>query len=279
MRLSAPLLAAVAALGLSASPARAEDPALLGMFEGHGVARPADAKAARAAERAVNRVLDLCYSYWGAGFEINGTDERACDAAAKEVENKRVDAAPFILDALEFGEVDGAWRYRLLGSLARSGREDVVPALVRALERHVARTPSRLGEEYRYISLSDLTDALEWITHAAPADMAPWKKELAPKEKAEAWRAWLAKNGGKKRAEWLKESQADFERRADLADEAEAFVGVQNLCARKETRASGKQKLAAFLARSGLSPEARSAGEELAKRVADAEKKKGGAKR
>lgn len=210
--------------------ARAADAPLVGLFEGHGIAPPADANKARAAIAAAERLRTPChYIYqndWG-GIE---KETKPCQDVHQQLASLGRDAAAALLDVLDrprepplrWLERDGgSW---LVSALADTGREDLVPVLITALERLAAR--AKAVDERVSRAESQLGDDIE----AALGALAFLRHDERPSNAIAGWRDWWEHNQTGKRADW---------RRAAIARARHALATAE---------ARERQKAAFFLA-------------------------------
>jgi hypothetical protein len=232
---------------LSASPARAEEPALLGLFEGHGIAPPSDPARARAAIAAAQRVQNLCASLYQARGGGTATSFTSCSPRKVSLASLGRDAAAAILDVLDEPRREGSMGLDsfadLLHALAATGREDVVPVLITALERMEART--RLSDaRVSHLGWNDLgamNTALTRLTYLETYEQS-WStgssNDTIPPVLA-GWRAFWEQNKGKTRATWKAESIERARRKIAAAKGEDGIEPAIALAQHDETRREG----------------------------------------
>lgn len=250
------LLPAVSALVILAASgaASAEETALGDLFADDGL--PASDAST---ERAVDRVADLCQR-WAGGREGAGPAEDArCRGAVAAVAGKGRGATAAILEKLDDARTPAYARSRYLELLARTADERVVPLLAKALERDQRREKAG-APGFGY---TELTDVLEKVTGANPAERAPWDAQkdgdAAQSDAVAAWRAWADKHQGMSTAEMRRAAVADERAAASDPDASRAYVAASRLAEKAATRAEGKRALVALRDRAGLTDAQRKA--------------------
>ena len=245
-------VAAVSVTGV----AQASDPRTEDLFQGAGVVPPADAKAAREAERAVARVAEVCHAPAGERMGASPTEAAACNAAVSSLVKQGKAATAAILSQLDDQRTPWYARMQIRDALARTGDDAVVAALVKAAERVAAREEGRVPSE---VSSNDVQEVLEQITFVNPAEQAPWAaegKDVKPVDEtskgvAAAWRAWLQKNpvpaGGYRKA-----GEAQAKQDAASNDVGVAFLAARRLAKHKSTKAAGVAALRKLAGRNDL---------------------------
>ena len=244
----------VAALTVTGD-AHASDPRTEDLFQGSGVVPPADAKAAREAERAVARVAEACHTPAGERMGASPTEAAACNAAVSTLVRQGKSATAAILAQLDDQRTPWFARMQIRDALSRTGDDVAVAALVKAAERVAAREEGRVPSQ---VSSNDLQEVLEQVTFVNPAEYAPWQdgKDVKPvdetaKGAATAWRAWLGKNplpaGGYRKA-----GEAKAKEEASSNDLGVAFLAARRLSKHKSTKATGVAALRRLAARNDL---------------------------
>lgn len=206
-------LSAVALLGaglLLGSGARADDAALVGLFEGHGIAPPRSRARARAAIAAAQRIRTVCTRpYYGEGSWTTLTEP--CSAPMTEVAALGADAAAALLDVMDEPQhpVD---RYpsrlsTVLDALASTGRQDLVPVFITALERLDARVRGFGQSGDDWVAINAALTQLTFLER----DEQPWQ---SVGEAAAGWRAFWTQSTAKARGVRRREGLARARQRA-----------------------------------------------------------------
>jgi hypothetical protein len=241
-------LAAFLLAGLGAAPrALADAVPLLGLFEGHGIAPPARPERARAAVAAAQRVHNLCTYLYQARGGGTATETHACAPRKKALATLGRDAAAAILDVLDEPRAQGMRGDdsfpALIRALAATGREDVVPVMITAMERLSARgaLPDAQLAELHWNQLSAFNEALTELTYfeayEQPFSTNSSNDKLPPV--LEGWKAWWAANKTKTRAAWKAESLARVRRRLAVARGDAGHDAALVLYKHAETRGEG----------------------------------------
>lgn len=195
--------------------AKAEEPVLIGLFEGHGIAPPADPARARAAIAMAQRIHDLCGSLYQHRAGGTGVAGRPCAVTKGVAASLGRDAAAALLDILDEPRKMGSMRdnfIELVGALADTGREDVVPILIRAMERMDARKElhdPRVAE-FGWSWRDAMDSALIRLTYLERYERA-WSMGSSTdllSRAAAGWRSFWEANKHKSRATWKAESIA-----------------------------------------------------------------------
>ena len=241
-----------------AKPPQQVMPKLLrGLFEGHGVVPPKDSRRARAARRLAHRLAQTCLQPMRAAGGGGLVLARPCVSPAIA---KHDDAAA-ILDELNdlrswpVGPfpMDGDSWHALLEALAKTGRADVVPVLITALERLELR--ARYPEGLRVANEQDspwdrfrvVVGCLQRLTYQdidSPSSSAAKPSEFL--EVVEAWRAWFAAHGEEARAEWRAKTLEQVRRAIRSGTLDERARAVDWLLRTAGTRAEGLREVAAL---------------------------------
>jgi hypothetical protein len=238
-------LAAALVVLFGANAALSAEPPLVGLFEGHGIAPPADPAKALAAQVAAQRLSLQCYYFWARDEGGVQREVRPCDgAAARSREQLGPDAAAAILDVLDHPRTDRSERSTvatmgwLLDALVGTGRADVVPVLIRALERLSARralSDARVRAQFED-EWQKLVQAIEAITYwptpvgtDSPGD-GEGGGDAVLADTARKWRAWYEVHGKETLGEWREAKIAEHKRLALSLDPAESRAALEWLC-------------------------------------------------
>ena len=231
-------LSAGALLGaglLLGSGARADDTALVGLFEGHGIAPPRDRARARAAIAAAQRIRTVCTRpYYGEGSWTILAEP--CSTGGTEVAALGPDAAAALLDVMDeplhWVDPDSSRLSTLLDALASTGRQDLVPVLIIALERLDTRVRvfGESGDGWEAINA-----VLTQLTFLELAEQ-PWR---SAGEAAAGWRAFWTQSTAKARAVRRREGLARARQHVRATDTAIATQAAIVLARSREARAEG----------------------------------------
>jgi hypothetical protein len=201
-------------LCLLAPRANAADPPLVGLFEGNGIAPPADPARTRVAIAGAQRLATLCLYFFqqrGGGTMTGGL---ACSDSGVKLALLGRDGAAALLDVLDQPRQLGPYATdslpALLEALGRTGREDVVPVLVTGLERIDARAElhDERVREFARSQASYLSETLTTLTYLQRYEQ-PWQNGKTQKgAEAAGWRAWWEQNKQKTRSDWRREAIA-----------------------------------------------------------------------
>ena len=257
-------LAACAMLGAPATVLAADNPPLVGLFEGHGIAPPADPARARLAMLAARQLSRPCGCPGREESQIAALESCPCAAAERTLAELGPDAAAAILDVLDQRQVyvwEGIEGYLfspadvVLRALARTRRADVVPILVRAMDRLQA-----LNESHK-----DLVEGCDpqGSEIACYGVFRRWRSFLIPLEEITGaltigddvlgfWRRWLQQHERESAAEWQATATAEARRvlRNRSADDSSVAVAAQRLARYRETFEEARASLRQFVARS-----------------------------
>ncbi|APR79650.1 Hypothetical protein A7982_04997 [Minicystis rosea] len=257
---------AVVASVLAASPARADDPTLVGLFEGHGIAPPSEPVRARLAVAAAQRAKTLCSALYQQRGGGTSSSDGACGPLKVTLASLGRDAAAAILDVLDeprrIGDRGVDTFVPMIDALAATGREDLVPVFIIALERLAVR--SHLGDpRASYIGFRDvdaMNGALTRLTYLEPYEQR-WPSgddRIAPA--VTGWRAFWEQNKHKTRTAWKAESQERARRRLASASGVEAEAPALALAQHADSKREGiaaLKRLARSPACADRCPEAR----------------------
>jgi hypothetical protein len=229
-------------------PPAVEAQLLLGPFEGHGLPYPTDAKKARRARIVAQRLSFECYAVSEQRGGGTMPYSRTCDMP-------KVTAAdvPAILDKLDDVTVNtqGGWTGsyafgRMTEAVGASGRSDVVPVLVTALERIAARAPyaelffTALNDDVRFASIDGALATLTFHRVERTNDGT----DLA--EAAAAWRTWWEEHQGETPKAW-RQAAIDLARERAAGDDPQLRIaGFERLRDIRETRAEAQRLARAF---------------------------------
>lgn len=223
---------------------------MLGLFEGHGIAPPSDPARARAAIAAAQRVRTRCFLLFQVPGGGTGTETTTCSPRNASF---GPDDAAAILDALDEPrrnpgrDFDTDTFSDLLRALAATGRKDVVPVIITALERmeaHSRLLDPRVSHTVGF-ELFAARDALTTLTYLEPYEQS-WSAAVSNNERPPmiaGWRAWWDQNKNKTRATWQAESIERARRKLAGAKGEDAIDVAIALAMYKDTEREGVDAL------------------------------------
>lgn len=251
-----------------AGPALAEEPSdaeravlLLGVFEGHGIVEPKDEKRAREMVAWAQRAAAPCASAYLERGGGTGAQGQRCPG----VRDPGPDAASAILDALNDPRTSArsprfATNFEYLAqTLANMRRPEVVPVLIRALERLALRT--RYPDGYNVTDSAYQASTRVQVIDAALEVITLTTQSLARRDSEQervdaivgAWRKWFEAHGSEPRAVWeqraLKEAEEQIASGREGAASDVLVIVLRDPVTRARARAllpAYRQKLGAY---------------------------------
>jgi hypothetical protein len=237
--------------------AHAETIELVGLFEGHGIAPADDPVTRRRAAVAAQRLSLLCQQYYQVRGGGTGAENTECRDGELELKRIGPASAAAILDVLDEPRVQGYERCEPLAALIRAlsntGRADLVPVLLKALERLDAREhlSDQRVQAFGRNHVDSLLQALSTLTYVTSLDLYAINRSRGYSDAPTAYdfATWYAAHAKESRAEWRK--QAIERTQALLKDsKPEAFSAAQcRLVAFTETKVAAVARLKAYVRR------------------------------
>jgi hypothetical protein len=175
-------------------------------------------------------------------------ERQLCDKATTQASALGADAARASLQALERADTPTGARYRLYDVVAQSGDPALAEPLATAIDR--VKTQAFLFDESFAIE-----HTLQKITYASVGDRAPWvplQPDGAQRDRAEAWRRFVAQHRGQSREQLRAERLADARAHKSDGDAARAYFAASFLAAQPDARDEGRAALTALLGRGDL---------------------------
>jgi hypothetical protein len=247
------------ALGVAfAAPraAQAEDDALVGLFERHGVEHPKDPVLRRRALVAAQHLSLQCKRYYQVRGGGTGLENAACRDGMREMARIGPASAAAILDVLDDPRIQGDERGEapfpaLLQALGATGRAELVPVLLRALQRMEDRGASSdarvrdFGQTYA----PNLLHELSVITFLTGLDVYAIDKARGRDSAitAQDFAEWYELHGRESREQWRLQA---LKRTRALLDDSDPEVVSAALCRLvefKETKVMAVARLKAHV--------------------------------
>jgi hypothetical protein len=237
--------------------AHAETIELVGLFEGHGISPAEDPVTRRRAAVAAQRLSLLCAQFYQVRGGGTGAENTECRDGELELKRIGPASAAAILDVLDEPRVQGYERGEPLAALVRAlsntGRADLVPVLLKALERLDAREPlsDQRVQAFGRNHVDDLIKALSTLTYVTSLDLHAMDTSRGYSDAPTAYdfATWYAVHAKESRADWRKQA---IERTQGLLKSAnpEAFSAAQcRLVEFSETKATAIARLKAYVRR------------------------------
>ncbi len=222
IRRSIPVLIFGLSLTCVSGIASAQTPVLVGLFEGHGISPPANAKRAKQARAAAQQLRRNCgFLDW-----VNGGGVRfsyyTCSDTAGVLAKLGPDGAAAILDQLDHPQADRRMGFypppfeALLQALGRTERPDLVPIIITAMKRLVARR--KLSDprvrDFGRDKWRQFLHALEAITYTSIDRKGGWRMSSTANDDTALdpiipmWEKWYQRHGSEPQKKWRQRAVA-----------------------------------------------------------------------
>jgi hypothetical protein len=242
-------------LGLWVQLAQAEETQWVGLFEGHGVVEPKEPVIRRRARVAAQRLSLQCYQYYQVRGGGTGVESTGCRDGELELKRLGPDAAAAILDVLDEPRLcedeHGAAFPALVRALGNTGRGELVPIILRALDRIGERESvddpkvKAFGREY----VGDLLQALGTLTFVTGLELYALDSSRDPNSPPvlEEFVKWYAVHKNESRDQWRQQALHHARRLLENPSQEVVAMALGRLVEFKESAPAAIARLKAYV--------------------------------
>jgi hypothetical protein len=235
--------------------AQAKETQWVGLFEGHGVVEPKDPVIRRRARVAAQRLSLQCYQYYQVRGGGTGVESAGCRDGELELKRLGPFAAAAILDVLDeprvCEDVHGAAFPALVRALGNTGRGDLVPIILRALNRISERESvddprvKAFGREY----VGDLLQALGTLTFVTGLELYALDSSRDPNSSPvfKDFIDWYAAHENESRDQWRQQALQQARRLLTNPSQEVVAMALRRLVEFKESAPAAIAHLKAYV--------------------------------